>query len=273
MVTKDDPTDSPPAMPSAWAPLLSGYSQARETIGRSAAATFRLEAPGRPTLFAKAEAIGPFCGLAQEAACLQWLKNNGIPCPNVLAQERARGWAWLLVSALPGRDLASSPDLAPETIVGIMADALRALHRLDVAGCPFDRRLDHRIAVARSRLEAGIIDEGDFEEEYQFRTAASLFEQLLVQRPGEEDVVVAHGDACLPNFLARDGRFTGFVDCGRLGIADRHQDLALATRSIRDNLDEEWAAPFLSRYGLRPIPLAWPFIGFSMSFSEDASAG
>jgi aminoglycoside 3'-phosphotransferase-2 len=103
-------------------------------------------------------------------------------------------------------------------------------------------------------MEAGLVDEADFDENRQGSTASSLFEELFARRPNGEDLVVAHGDACLPNLLANESGFTGFIDCGRLGVADRHQDLALAIRSIRHNCGERWVAPFLRRYGATADP-------------------
>jgi len=50
-----------------------------------------------------------------------------------------------------------------------------------------------------------------------------------------------------------DGRFTGFVDCGKLGSSDRYQDLAICCHSIRFNLGREWVGPFLRAYGLTKI--------------------
>jgi aminoglycoside 3'-phosphotransferase-2 len=73
---------------------------------------------------------------------------------------------------------------------------------------------------------------------------------LFSTRPAHEDLVVAHGDACLPNFLARDGQLTGLIDCGRLGVADRYQDLALAARSISRNYGRAFIPAFFSAYGV-----------------------
>lgn len=243
-----------PELPRAWAADLAGYTCRPQTIGCSEAAVFRLEARGRQTLFVKAEPVGPLCELPEETARLRWLAGQDVACPQVLSELEEMQRRWVLMSAVAGRDLASSPDLAPERIVTIVAEALRSLHALDMNACPFDHRLDRRVALARSRMEAGLVDETDFDEERLGRSAADLFEDLLARCPEGEDLVVTHGDACLPNLLAHDGRFTGFVDCGRLGVADRHQDLALASWSIRHNLGADWVEPFLQRYGGKVDP-------------------
>ncbi len=78
-------------------------------------------------------------------------------------------------------------------------------------------------------------------------------------RPGVEDPVVTHGDACLPNLMLHGDAFAGFVDCGRLGLADRHQDLALACRSIRHNLGEACVGQFLAAYGAAHDPARLSF--------------
>ncbi|WP_037173068.1 APH(3') family aminoglycoside O-phosphotransferase [Rhizobium sp. Pop5] len=232
---------------------LSAYRMERDALGRSAASVFRLEALGLPTLYLKAEEAGPFGELADEADRLRWLKASGLPCPDVIAEESDGVHNRLLIDALPGTDLASASALTPLARVESLAAALLDLHRLPIASCPFDHRLEKRLPIARARMEAGIVDEEDFDASRLGKTAAELFAELKRLRPGDEDLVVSHGDACLPNFIASDDRFSGYIDCSRLGVADRYQDIALACRSIADNFGKGLVQPFLDRYGL-PAP-------------------
>ena len=241
------------AFPPEWQQTLSGYKWEQQTIGCSTAGVFRLTFPGRPALFVKTAATAPVMELPGEAERLRWLAARGIPCAAVIDEVKEARRNWLLLSAVPGHDLAAAT-LEPAAIVKIMANALRGLHHIPTALCPFDHRAALRMAQAHARMEAGMVDEEDLDEERLGIPLQQLFEQLQATMPLTEDLVVAHGDACLPNLLADDSGFTGFIDCGRLGVADRHQDLALACRSIQYNLGEEWTSPFLDHYGIVPDP-------------------
>ncbi|MBB2796426.1 UNVERIFIED_ORG: aminoglycoside 3'-phosphotransferase-2 [Rhizobium pisi] len=237
-------------LPAALGERLSGYRFERDALGRSGASVFRLQGEGLPALYLKVEAAGPFGELADEAARLSWLKAVGLPCPDVIARESDGERNWLLIGALPGTDLASASALTPLTRVELLAAALSDLHDLPIASCPFDHRLENRLPIAKARMQAGIVDEEDFDAARLGKSAAALFIELMRLRPGDEELVVTHGDACLPNFVASNGQFSGYIDCSRLGVADRHQDIALACRSIASNLGEALIRPFLDRYGL-----------------------
>ncbi len=224
-------------IPSGW---TAGHELVPQTIGESVASVFR--AGDR---FIKSEPIGPFVELCDEVARLRWLRTTGMPCPEVIDATEHAGRHWLLMTALPGRDLASSPHLPRETAVSIAASALRALHALDPAMCPFDHRRARRVAVATAHYRAGLYG-GDDPRDADADFAAVLSRQP----PGAEDLVVTHGDACFPNFMADGDRFTGFIDCGRLGVADRYQDIALACGSCERNFGAALVPVFLAAYGI-----------------------
>ncbi len=57
-----------------------------------------------------------------------------------------------------------------------------------------------------------------------FASPAALFDWLVKHRPAEE-LVLSHGDLCLPNIFADERGLTGFIDVGLAGVADKWVDI------------------------------------------------
>lgn len=217
------------------------------TIGRSGASIWRIEGEGE-TLFLKSAPRHALGELPGEVARLSWLATTPIPAPHIRDSFVHNGQDWLLMTALPGADLTHSVG-RPDELCNVLATGLRALHALDTGTCPLDRRLDAQLADGAARVAAGLVDESDFDPARRGLTAGAVLDWLMAHRPRGEDLVVAHGDASLPNIIARNGVFAGIIDVGRLGLADRWQDLAIACRSIIFNIGQAYVAPFLTAYG------------------------
>lgn len=236
-------------IPPSWPALCAGYRWTAVATGCSSAEVFRLDAADRPALYAKREPIEGHAELADEALRLRWLQARGLPTPRVVEAGPHAGHAWLLMTALPGCSVAEA-GLPPQQQVEILAQALLALHRQDAASCPFDMRLSRRIEDASRRVDSGQVDEDDFDDAHLGKSARALHAELLARRPAAEGLVVVHGDATPDNLMVDGGRFAGFIDCARLGVADRYQDLAIAHREIVSDFGDTWGRRFLAAYGL-----------------------
>lgn len=204
----------------------------------------------------KVQGLGRLESLRTEQAKLRWLTGR-VPVPRVVGYATDAECEYLATTRLPGLPM-HHPDalLHARRNAELLARALRELHALPVRECPFSASLAVKLRQARELVELGLVDETDFDAERLGQSAEQILRQLLKSRPGTEDLVVTHGDACLPNILVSGEYVEGFVDVGRLGIADRHQDLALARRSLRRNADEDTAEHFLETYGRSLIDAA-----------------
>ena len=215
------------------------------------ALTYRLSHDSGEVLFLKLAPTDWFPTLRAEAARMRW-GIEYLPVPAVIEQGSNGDVDWLLTRGLPGRD-ATHPAWAddPERLVGILARGLRTFHMAPVVSCPFGFRLAPALAHARRRLEEGRIEpDRDFHPEFSHLSAREAIEQLEGTRPGSEELVVCHGDYCLPNILIEADSATGFVDLGELGVADRWWDLAVATWSVTWNLGPGLEDLFLQEYGV-----------------------
>lgn len=236
-----------PTLPPALA-SLADRPWTEITIGQSGAAVWRIDLSTETSVFLKSEPISPHGELPGEIERLNWLTRMGFKSPRVIEAIADEKHTFLLMSAAPGQDLTHYVE-RPAEFVRIYAQGLKRIHALDPRQCPFDHNLDARLAAGESRLVAGLVDETDFDTDRQGWTGRQVLDWLHANRPEPGLQIVTHGDASTPNIMALDGRFSGLVDCGRVGVADIWQDLAIACRSIADNVGPEHLAPFLAAYG------------------------
>jgi kanamycin kinase len=200
--------------------------------------TFALDAGAGPDRYLKWAPPGAPLDLLGEAERLTWA-GRWIRVPRVIDQDP--GGRWLVTAAVEGAS-AVDPRWLEEPVLATRAIGLglRILHdALPVDACPFDWSAEERIRKAQGN-------------------GAALPAGLLAAPPVDR-LVVAHGDACAPNtLLAGDGSFLAHVDVGRLGVADRWADLAIATYSLAwnyrpaDGVDLE--QELLDAYGIERDP-------------------
>ena len=260
-------------MPAEMRAAVSGAEWQPVTIGMSGAEVTRLVTPGQPTRYLKSTHGPRVVELRAERDRLRWLRSR-LPAPIALgwaerpAGHEAEREAWLLLSEVPGR-MACDPALEadPARVVRLLAEGLWQAHHLSIADCPFDARLDQRLAAAAWTIREGLADEDAIRMDHGL-SAAELLARLIATRPSEPpaDLVFTHGDYCLPNVLLDCAvtRVSGYLDWGRAGISDRYQDLAIGARSVRHNLCAVWGPRFLDAYasfsGIGPLDeerLAW----------------
>jgi aminoglycoside phosphotransferase len=233
---------------------LEGYTAVPVRVGKSGATVLRLEHPTLEGLFLKSAPVSALEPLSRDAEVMRWLEAREVRVPNVRLVHLEADTEWVLTTTLPGRD-ASSPWNADQIdrVVTALATALRDLHALPIHDCPFDRRWATVNLEKTARVQAGTVDEDDFEPEHAGWSAAQVLAWLEAHVPAMEDLVFTHGDCCLPNAVVDADFNVAWIDLGRAGVADRYQDLALVVRSMESPVNAQfngWSARFLERYGI-----------------------
>lgn len=198
-------------------------------------------------VFAKWQPHSPLVDLAREADRLAWV-GAYLRVPTVVECGADGDGQWLVTGAVPGCSAVDPRWLAdPARAVMAIGRGLRALHdALPVADCPYDWSVEQRLA---SLERDGLREVADWDRAHQHLGGFAL--DVLRDPPPIDKLVVCHGDACSPNtLLTDDGEWSGHVDFGTLGCADRWADLAIATWSTGWNYGPGWAEPLLDAYGI-----------------------
>ena len=177
-----------------------------------------------------------------------------LPVARVHAWGSEGAEEWLVTQGMPGVDATRHPLRAePARLVSLLAAGLRRFHAVPARDCPYRSPIAAAVDTARLRVRDGLIDPSrDLHPDHGARTPTEALDLLEALRPEEEeDLAVCHGDYCLPNVLLDTTGVRGYVDLGRLAVADRWWDLAIATWSCTWNLGPGCEDAFWEAYGVR----------------------
>lgn len=166
---------------------------------------------------------------ANELNMMRWLQGK-LPVPQIIAADMVGETRFLLMSRIPGVYLCNEEVLDDqERLAALVAEGLQRMWAIDVTECPTDRTLDAKFQEIQVGLRNGTItiDTARQEDTYGhggFASPSALFDWLVRHRPVEE-MVLSHGDYCLPNVFCSDAGLTGYIDLGYAGIADKWVDI------------------------------------------------
>ncbi len=190
----------------------------------------------------------------ETAAVMMRYLASKLPVPALLADVTDSGLRYLLMYRVPGVMSCAAEWLdRPNALIDRLAEGLHMLWAVDVTDCPRRFDLDHELAAARRRAESGLVDLSaripahDMLLPDALRDPLRLIQYLEENRPTEE-LVLSHGDFCLPNLLLDGERIGGFIDLGACGTADRWRDITMCLVSLRRNLNGFFGGP------VRPAP-------------------
>ena len=179
-----------------------------------------------------------------ERDIVEWL-NGRIPIPEIPIDCVENETAYTLMTRVNGKMLCDQEFLYnPSKLIKYVAEGLKLLWNVKVDDCPLKvSRLDERLKEARRNVENGLVDMDNVEPETFGPNGFSDPEELLIwleQNRPLEDIVLTHGDFCLPNIFIDNDKISGFIDLGKMGPADRWQDLAIVLRSLEHNFSGKY---------------------------------
>lgn len=178
--------------------------------------------------------------VATEIQMMEWLEGKA-NVPKVICHAVEEDTSYLLMSKMQGMMSCDIQYLEnSDILVHLLVSGMKALWNVDIKECPVNWNLKNKLELAKGRVLNNLVDVDHCDPhtfgEDGFASPLDLYQWLETHQP-QEELVLSHGDYCLPNIFGLENEFSGFIDIGHMGIADKWQDIALCYRSLRDNMN------------------------------------
>ena len=170
---------------------------------------------------------------------MKWAKAF-VTVPEVLCFCQTEESDYLLMSKIEGKMSCDTFYLEnSDLLVELLASTLKKLWSIDIKNCPRKISLEKKLELASFNVENNLVDVENTEPttfgKDGFENPESLLKWLKENQPKNFEPVLSHGDFCLPNVFLLNDEFSGLIDLGGTGVADKYQDIALCYRSLKHN--------------------------------------
>ncbi len=191
--------------------------------------------------------------LTKEYEKLKWLDGK-LAVPKIILYVITKEAEFLITKAIPGQMICNDY-FTQNPLLGIkvIAEAFKEINKVDITDCPFDSSIDYKLEIVTNNVNHKLIKKEDLNEE-TLKKYGSIDNILnyLKEHKFYEPLCFSHGDTSLPNIFALNNQFSGLIDVGESGMADKWFDLAICEKSIKRNYGEDYITPFYHELGITP---------------------
>ncbi len=170
-----------------------------------------------------------------EANNLHWLKQH-IMVPTVYDFGKVDDIYYCIMEKLPGVMFQENTFDNPKSMIIEFSKALRRFHSIDYSKLPHNHSLKDKLMQIEMDYKNNKLTNTYFEKELQDKSVTEIYELLRSLDIIEDDLVLCHGDPCMPNIIVDSGNI-GYIDVVGIGICDRYLDLSIAIRTLRYNIE------------------------------------
>lgn len=191
-----------------------------------------------------------------EGKNLCWLRQY-IKVPKVYQMGQIEDLYYTIMEKLPGtmfQELFN--EYTCQEVVRLYATLIKQFHAIDYQGLPYNHSLEEKMNKVKYTVAHHEAKEEYFERELRHLSGQQVYDLLLSYQSEEADLVLCHGDVCMPNIMMEGTSLSGFIDVVGIGINDYHLDIAIALRTLRYNFElyghtfsKEYQELFLQTYG------------------------
>lgn len=191
--------------------------------------------------------------LKSEYDKLKWLQGR-ICVPKIVLYDESDDYEYLITESVEGEMVCSDYYQNNQELgLEVIKEAFNNIIDVDISNCPFDVSIEYKLALVENNVMNNLVSDNDLKKETleRFGSAKNLL-KFLKDNKFVEEKCFSHGDTSLPNIFANNNKFSGFIDVGECGIADKWFDLAICEKSIKRNYGEEYVSKFYEKLDVIP---------------------
>jgi len=178
-----------------------------------------------------------------------------LPVNKVIKYVQTQNQEFLLTDYIEGEPIFLYGEKKDGKNVGIiLGKTLKMIHNTDFSDFEVNNEFENRIAKVKKLILENEFRPAIIKETFGDKSTLEIIDYINSLIPQKWDLVLTHGDFCLPNILIKNNKLSGIIDLIDCRICDRAYDIYYALWSLNYNKMNRFKEDFLVSYSIDKIP-------------------